>query len=367
MYDEDGNEIIDDSTGGFTGGEGSGNWWEDYGYSSDPGTGSGSGTTADEIDAAENARYLQMYKDLGLLADDATDFSALNQPTAYLPGGGTMSAADLAVLRESQSSLSGLPKLALDKLKSMFTDPKTGAVNWRQVGAAATGLTGLLGATGLGGSGLSKLLSSLSNPRTTTTPTGYQGGIPSYTAVRQAVPNTYDPTRRPGSGGLRYFTDTTYAKPDDLAAAQAAAQTQATGLAALNASNPARQAIPAAAGSGTPTESNQVLSTTGSAPSDVIKKLPVPTYAKGGDVGRYLGGPTDGMADKLSASIEGEQEAKLSHGEFILPADIVSHLGNGNSDAGAQRLYDMMAKIRKARTGTTKQGKQIRPEKYLPV
>ena len=41
-------------------------------------------------------------------------------------------------------------------------------------------------------------------------------------------------------------------------------------------------------------------------------------------------------------------------------------LGNGNSDAGAQRLYDMMDKIRKARTGTTKQGKQIKPDKYLP-
>jgi hypothetical protein len=94
--------------------------------------------------------------------------------------------------------------------------------------------------------------------------------------------------------------------------------------------------------------------------------LPIP-LAKGGTVGRYLGGPTDGMADKLKASIEGEQEARLSHGEFVIPADVVGHLGNGNSDAGAQRLYDMMAKIRKARTGTTKQGKQIRPKNYLPA
>jgi hypothetical protein len=106
---------------------------------------------------------------------------------------------------------------------------------------------------------------------------------------------------------------------------------------------------------------------TGRPASEVIDMRPVPTYAKGGDVGRYLGGPTDGMADKLNTSIEGKQAAKLSHGEFVVPADIVSHLGNGNSDAGAQRLYDMMAKIRKARTGNTKQGKQIRPEKYLPA
>lgn len=83
--------------------------------------------------------------------------------------------------------------------------------------------------------------------------------------------------------------------------------------------------------------------------------------------GRYLRGATDGMADKLSANIEGKQPAKLSHGEFVVPADVVSHLGNGNSEAGAKRLYDMMDKIRQARTGTTKQGKQINPNKYLPA
>jgi hypothetical protein len=72
------------------------------------------------------------------------------------------------------------------------------------------------------------------------------------------------------------------------------------------------------------------------------------------------------MADKLPANIEGNQEARLSHGEFVIPADVVSHLGNGNSDAGAERLYSMMDKIRKARTGTKKQGKQINPNKFLP-
>jgi hypothetical protein len=72
------------------------------------------------------------------------------------------------------------------------------------------------------------------------------------------------------------------------------------------------------------------------------------------------------MADQIPANIEGRQEARLSHGEFVIPADVVSHLGNGNSDAGAQRLYDMMDKIRKARTGTSKQGKQINPNKFLP-
>lgn len=82
--------------------------------------------------------------------------------------------------------------------------------------------------------------------------------------------------------------------------------------------------------------------------------------------GRYLNGATDGMADKIPASIDGNQPARLSHGEFVIPADVVSHLGNGNSESGAQRLYDMMDRIRKARTGTTKQGKQINPDKFFP-
>jgi hypothetical protein len=103
--------------------------------------------------------------------------------------------------------------------------------------------------------------------------------------------------------------------------------------------------------------------------SSVIKDLPVPKYASGGIAemarGRYLSGATDGMADKIPARIGGKQEAKLSHGEFVIPADVVGHLGNGNSEAGAQRLYAMMDKIRKARTGTTKQGKQINPDKFL--
>jgi hypothetical protein len=57
----------------------------------------------------------------------------------------------------------------------------------------------------------------------------------------------------------------------------------------------------------------------------------------------------------------------LSDGEFVIPADVVSHLGNGSSDAGAKRLYEMMDKIRMARTGTKKQGKEINPERYMPA
>jgi len=82
-------------------------------------------------------------------------------------------------------------------------------------------------------------------------------------------------------------------------------------------------------------------------------------YLDGGRIG-------DGMSDSVHANIDGQQEARLSEGEFVVPADVVSHLGNGSSDAGAQRLYSMMDKVRKARTGTKQQGRQIDPRKYMP-
>jgi hypothetical protein len=85
--------------------------------------------------------------------------------------------------------------------------------------------------------------------------------------------------------------------------------------------------------------------------------------AKGG----YLDGQGDGMSDSIPATIEGKQPARLADGEFVVPADVVSHIGNGSSKAGSQRLYSMLDKVRKARTGHTKQGKQIKPEKYMPA
>jgi len=101
------------------------------------------------------------------------------------------------------------------------------------------------------------------------------------------------------------------------------------------------------------------------------KTFTPPTTAKTGGLmslrgGGYLSGSTDGMADQIDTTIEGTQPAALSDGEFVVAADVVSHLGNGNSDAGADVLYNMMADIRKARTGNSKQGTQINPNTYLP-
>ena len=90
------------------------------------------------------------------------------------------------------------------------------------------------------------------------------------------------------------------------------------------------------------------------------------TYAAGG---KLLRGPGDGMSDSIPAVIQGAkpQRAALADGEFVIPADVVSHLGNGSTEAGSKRLYSMMDKVRRARTGNPKQGKQINPERFIPA
>jgi hypothetical protein len=88
-------------------------------------------------------------------------------------------------------------------------------------------------------------------------------------------------------------------------------------------------------------------------------------YAAGGNP-RLLKGPGDGMSDNIPAMIGSKQPARLADGEFVIPADVVSHLGNGSTEAGAKRLQEMMTKLRKDRTGNPKQGKQINPNKYMP-
>ncbi len=330
--------------------------------------------------------------------------------------------------------------------------------------------------------------------------------IPRFRAERAAVPGTYDPLRRPGSSGQRYFSDMQYANPnmaprefDDEAAGyetQAAYDTrfdnsmdaavnatratntaQANQLGIANLANPARGTRPPAQtltdtevveiftdiqnnpaydterkvveqGIGAMNQYNispqraselmdvplsdvnammspyytafgetkpEGIANLLSAQEDLVaaadKRLPYMTpkqqglyesannasnmdlaqliemgfftpeqaaqfgytgYAQGGIAsvapqgqGYYLGGATDGMADQIPATIDNSQPAALSDGEFVVPADVVSHLGNGNSAAGATQLHGMMDKVRQARTGSTEQGRQINPNKFL--
>ena len=197
-------------------------------------------------------------------------------------------------------------------------------------------IASLLGA-GLGASGLMN---------STPPKSGYQGKIPLLTATRQQLPIDYSAPRRPGSGGRRYFTDMVYAPKEGIASVAPTAPVVEA---------PVTQAPPAS--------SNPNDMFTAAAQGGMIG------YAEGGlaDLGYYLGGKTDGMADKIPAKIDDKQQAKLSHGEFVISADVVSALGSGNSSAGAKVLYDMMDRVRKHAHGTTKQIKPANLKKVLPA
>lgn len=93
---------------------------------------------------------------------------------------------------------------------------------------------------------------------------------------------------------------------------------------------------------------------------------PMPEYRAGG---KLLRGRGDGMSDDIPAVIrgKGEQRAALADGEFVVPADVVSHLGNGSTNAGAKKLYQMMARVRRARTGKSRQAPAVKVDRYLPA
>ena len=101
-------------------------------------------------------------------------------------------------------------------------------------------------------------------------------------------------------------------------------------------------------------------------------------YALGGlgtlggysDGGRLLRGPGDGVSDSIPATIGNRRPARLADGEFVIPARIVSELGNGSTEAGARKLYAMMDRVQKSRGKTTGKGRvavNSRADKYLPA
>jgi hypothetical protein len=100
-------------------------------------------------------------------------------------------------------------------------------------------------------------------------------------------------------------------------------------------------------------------------------------FAQGGynlgdysDGGRLLRGPGDGVSDSIPASIGNKRPARLADGEFVIPARIVSELGNGSTEAGARKLYAMMDRVQKTRGKTTGKGRvavNSRSDRYLPA
>jgi hypothetical protein len=275
--------------------------------------------------------------------------------TKLLADSVSTAAGDSMDIKKLLSDIGGyMGSAGKDFIKTYLFDSSTGKVNLAGIATAAAALYNNFGGGGTGSQAKS---------------TAYQGKIPTYQAVRQQV-EFNDPNRRPGSTGRQYLTQTQFVAPENVGAATDTANRQA-GIIAANTPVAARQVNPYEGKFKTPYENIGNVSTVSNPASGVASLLPVPKaetrMASGGIAQpRYLQGHTDGMADKIPSSIDGKQKAALSHGEFVIPADVVSHLGNGNSDAGANKLYEMMSRVRKARTGNPEQGKRINPNKFMP-
>jgi len=96
---------------------------------------------------------------------------------------------------------------------------------------------------------------------------------------------------------------------------------------------------------------------------EALEKLKGSVRMPGGRI-RGAGG---GLDDLVPGSIDGRQDVRLADGEFVVPADVVSHLGDGSTDQGARKLHEMMDRIRKNKTGTTKQAGSIPDNKVMPA
>ena len=178
---------------------------------------------------------------------------------------------------------------------------------------------------------------------------GYQGSIPKYTAQRTMNPIPTTTTnaagqtvpRRPGSGGISYFSPMVYT-PQAAPAAPVAAEP-----AAVTQPNPTTQDTYAAGGM-----AHGGLGSLGG-------------YSDGGQL---LRGPGDGVSDDIPAMIGDKQPARLADGAFVVPARIVSELGNGSTEAGARKLYAMMERIKKARGKSMKNiAANSKADKHLPA
>ena len=177
--------------------------------------------------------------------------------------------------------------------------------------------------------------------------------------------------QRMDSGGITDLSDGNYATVEQMSRANSLGGNQMfpqSGIGGLTGANTYQN----------PTNTPMETSVIGPTDTMTDKYSGQMSFARGGmassydlgsysDGGRLLRGPGDGMSDNIPASIADKQPARLADGEFVVPADVVSHLGNGSTDAGAKNLYKMMNKVRKARTGNPKQGKQINPGKYIPA
>ena len=246
-------------------------------------------------------------------------------------------------------SLTGAAKKLFEKY---IYNPTTKEINFAGVGTALGAISALTGGDKI-------------------QPAGYAKPIPNVTATRAQVPYAADSNRRPGESGRQYFTPMAYSAPADAAATQTAANKQAQGIAALV---PARaaQVNPYAGTFKTPWNEPKLMATGGLAgggfviPADVISGLGNGSSEAGLDLAeKYLGaerikGDGDGMSDSIPTHIDGKEKALVANDEAYISPEKVKALG------GSEKLFAMMDKVRKARTGTKEQGKKINAEKFMP-
>lgn len=244
-------------------------------------------------------------------------------------------------------ALNSALKTGGDALKKYIYNPDTGAINWAGLGTLAAGLYGAMGGNKVQTGGYSK-------------------PVPQMTAVRQAVPYTPDPNRVPGSAGRRYFSDTTFVpQGGDVVAAQAAAQTQAQGLAALpQAQQPTQAPVPAtpvtwnkpatqmAEGGKVPEFQGHLesggfvmngASVRGAGNGDREQGLKALHQSLGAQAIR---GPGTETSDSIPTTIDGQQPAAVANGEAYVPRDKVAQVGGGNVERGADKLMKMMDRLR---------------------
>jgi hypothetical protein len=168
---------------------------------------------------------------------------------------------------------------------------------------------------------------------------GYQGGIPQYTASRtmNTIPQTVSAPvteqnpqgtmpRRPGSGGITYFSPMQY----------------------------------------TPTPTTTPAATVQAAGGGMMRGG-IASLGGYSDGGQLLRGPGDGVSDDIPATIGNRQPARLADGEFVVPARIDSELGNGSTEAGARKLYAMMDRIKKTRSKAKNIAANTKADKHLPA
>ena len=225
----------------------------------------------------------------------------------------------------------------------------------------------------------------------------YQGVAPKYTASRTQKP--VSETRagvdgkpyRPGQGGVTYFTPMTYA-PEPVPAAGGGLMGLAGGGEIGNEAPQFNISLNTDQGNNYPAPGypsreggvaqNGIVQQSTLPQSSGLGSLYAPSmqsYNTGGaipgqyglgsysDGGRLLKGPGDGVSDSIPAIIGSKQPARLATGEFVIPARIVSELGNGSTEAGAKRLYEMMDRVQNTRRKTKNVAANTNAAQYLPV